>query len=113
MSWTSQPLPGAGRKEKKIVGGQGNGGSCQLRGVRRGSGDVELVVLPEEGAVGDEAAEGDTRGGGAHEVSWIWEAEEDVHQELARARQRVHLLASLVSPAVRWRRGAGCCGGGS
>ena len=56
---------------------------------------MELAEAPEEGAGGDEAAEGDAGGGGADEVLWVGKAEEDLHQELVGDRQRRQFLEAM------------------
>ena len=65
---------------------------------------VELAEAPEEGAVGDEAAEGDAGGGGADEVLWGGKAEDDFHQELVGDLRQGHLPAALRRRCVRRRR---------
>jgi hypothetical protein len=56
---------------------------------------VELAEAAEEGAVGDEAAEGDASGGGADEVGWVGQAAQDVQRELVGDGQRGELMASV------------------
>jgi len=93
------PIPSGGREvvEGEAVGGAGDGtrgggvGVGRLGGLEaRGHGldeaeeerRVEGAVPAEEGGVGDEAAEGGARGGGAGEVRGAGDPEEDLLQEV-------------------------------
>ena len=55
--------------------------------------NVDRCTAAEEGAVGGDAAEGDTASGGTGEVGWEWQPEEDFRQELVGDRQRGHFQA--------------------
>jgi hypothetical protein len=48
---------------------------------------VERAEAAEEGAVGGEAAVGDAGGGGADEVGWLRQAEEDLRQDVVGQRR--------------------------
>ena len=107
------PVTGRGREEREgEVGGQSNSSGCRCGGVRRGCGvedsafgveqaehgrGVELAVLSGEGAVGGDAAEGDTGSGGAYEVRWGGQPEEDFRQDLVGDRQRLHFQVPRIS----------------
>lgn len=94
---------GGGEEGEGEVAGERNGVGCRCGGMWRFGGaegsvrqeaeegrGVEPAVAPEEGAVGDGAAEGDAGGRGAHEIGCVGDAEKDIHHELAWDRQRIH-----------------------
>jgi hypothetical protein len=60
----------------------------------------EVAEAAEEGALSGHAAEGDAGGGGADEVGWSGQPDEDLRQELVGDPQRGSFLGSL-------RQGAG------
>ena len=105
----------AGEEGEGEVGGKGGGAgfrrgevrrlggvedlACVLEEAEQGRG-VELAVPPEEGAVGGDAAEGDAGDGGACEVGWRGQPEEDIPQEVVRDRQP---MASVVEDGFQAR----------
>lgn len=111
---------GGGDEGEGEVAGEGDGSGRRRGGVRRGrrvegivtvleeaeeGRGVEPAVAPEEGAVGDEAAECDAGGGGEDEVGRVGNAAEDVQQELLRDRRRGDFPGDM-RPRQRTRAGA-------